>query len=189
MVNEKFKSIVDRLTLNKKFNPLLKNLLIKELKAETNEATKNIKILESRMTGLKNNREKLDHRFAIEGTINSELYNKMSPKLDTEIKEVLEELTKLKENSSNIENCADDALNFLQNISECWSYSDYNKKRELQNLMFPTGMTYNKKNDVVRTENYNNLILWVTRHQQDLEKNKAGIPELNLSYAGLVAGE
>ncbi len=48
------------------------------------------------------------------------------------------------------------------------------------------GITYNKKNDAVRTLSYNKLFLWTARQQQDLAENKIGIPELNLAYADLV---
>ena len=59
----------------------------------------------------------------------------------------------------------------------------------MQYYLFPKGIRYNRKTDSVRTEKYNSLFLWIARKQQEVGENKNGIPELNLSYAALVAPE
>ena len=51
----------------------------------------------------------------------------------------------------------------------------------------PDGIYYDRKNDAVRTENINPLFLWMAQQAQVLSNKKSGIPELNLSYAALVA--
>jgi site-specific DNA recombinase len=187
--HEFFLNTISKFTLHQKYKPLLKKLLVKELETETEESVNNIKILESRLRTLNQDKEKLEYRFGIKGEVSLDLYNKLLQKLEGEILPVSLELNNLKENSSNIENSADEAINFVVNISDSWSFSDFSRKRKLQNLIFPDGMRYNKKNNTVRTFKFNDLLLWTACKQQDLEENKTGIPELNLSYAGLVEPE
>jgi len=68
-----------------------------------------------------------------------------------------------------------------------WQHGGYNEKQRLQYYLFPKGICYNRKTDSVRTEKYNSLFLWIARKQQEVGETKNGIPELNLSYAALVA--
>jgi site-specific DNA recombinase len=95
----------------------------------------------------------------------------------------------LETSSSNHEKGANEALTFAENISKTWGCGSYMETQRLQYFLFPNGIRYNKKSNEVRTEKYNPLFLWIARQQQDGSQKKSGIPELNLSYAALVAPE
>jgi hypothetical protein len=73
--------------------------------------------------------------------------------------EIAKELTKLEAGFSNLENMADDALNFSENFSKIWDNGGYNEKQRLQYFLFPNGIRYNQKSDTVRTDKYNSLFL------------------------------
>ena len=125
----------------------------------------------------------------MEEEITQELFVKYGEKYKQERLEIAKELTKLETGCSNLENAANDALDFSENISKMWQHGGYTEKQRLQYYLFPKGIRYNRKTDSVRTEKYNSLFLWIARKQQEVGENKNGIPELNLSYAALVAGE
>ncbi len=59
--------------------------------------------------------------------------------------------------SSNLEKSMWKGLNIATNLSELWVFSDFDKKRKLQNLVFPEGILYNKQKDAVRTLRANTL--------------------------------
>ena len=56
-------------------------------------------------------------------------------------------------NSSNLELAIDKALNLSASLENIWTKGDL--KQKLQNLVFPSGLGYDKSNDRVRTPKVN----------------------------------
>lgn len=75
-------------------------------------------------------------------------------------------------NSSNLENVIDKGLEIAKNLSQLWLSYDCDNKRKLQTTMFPGGMVYSKKSDVVRTDRVNFLVAPILRLISFLEENK-----------------
>jgi site-specific DNA recombinase len=151
-LNESFFKIISNFTLNQKYKPLLKMLLSKELEEETKENVENIKLLETRLNKLNSNLDKLEHRYAIDGDVDIDLYLKLRKNIEKEISPIAEDLSKLKENSSNIGHSAEIAVDFLENLSNSWTFSDYSKKQKLQKMIFPDGIRYNKEKEWTRRD-------------------------------------
>ena len=63
------------------------------------------------------------------------------------------------------------------------TFTEIHTKQQLQTLLFPSGMSYDKKNDKVRTSEINLVFLYMAYFQQLITKKKRGIPELSLDYA------
>ena len=59
-------------------------------------------------------------------------------------------------NSSNLELAIDKALNLSASLENIWTKGDLKQKQKLQNLVFPSGLGYDKSNDRVRTPNVSN---------------------------------
>lgn len=186
MLNEAFQKVLSYFTLNQQYTPLLKAMLVEELKLENMETIENLKILKINKLKMERELENLERRYMKEG-LREDLFIKYEKEYTGDLKKIMEDLKKLEENSSNLENDAEMVLEISENLNKTWCSSEYHEKRRLQNMLFPEGMVYDKQNDTVRTEKYNPLFLWITHQQQDTSQNKTGIPELNLTYAGLVA--
>jgi hypothetical protein len=60
------------------------------------------------------------------------------------------------------------------------------RKEKLQNVVFPTGITYNKKTDRVRTTLLNPTFCWIAQQQQEAGHEKKRHISNGLSYAALV---
>ncbi len=58
-------------------------------------------------------------------------------------------------NSSNLELAIDKALNLSASLENIWTKGDLKQKQKLQNLVFPSGLGYDKSNDRVRTPKVN----------------------------------
>jgi len=187
-LNDTFQKSLAYFTLNPKYRPLLKEMLVKELEEENKENRENVTLVKANYQEINHKIERLEERY-MEEEITQELFVKYGEKYKQERLAIAKELTKLEAGCSNLENAANDALDFSENISKMWQHGGYNEKQRLQYYLFPKGIRYNRKTDSVRTEKYNSLFLWIARKQQEVGENKNGIPELNLSYAALVAGE
>lgn len=67
------------------------------------------------------------------------------------------ELEKVKENLSNLEKFIDTTLLISSNLATLWKDGSFEIQQELQNLLFPTGVNYNKREHSYRTINENNV--------------------------------
>jgi site-specific DNA recombinase len=68
-----------------------------------------------------------------------------------------------------------------------WLSADYFTKQQIQFLIFPEGISYNKQTDGCRTRRVNTVFAYIAYLKQVFTKEKSGIPELNLEFAALVA--
>ena len=78
-------------------------------------------------------------------------------------------------------------------LHEIWDCGDLGQKRQLQNLVFPSGIGYDKQNDKVQTTRVNSIFSAIPLLTKDLEKIKNGEPvnydqfSARVSPAGLLS--
>ena len=75
---------------------------------------------------------------------------------------------------------------YARNLSVYWASAGYYEKVQMQYWLFPEGISYSKKTDECRTKEIDSAMLYIALLTQDLGQKKTGIPELNISYSGLV---
>jgi site-specific DNA recombinase len=89
---------------------------------------------------------------------------------------------------SNLDKCIDIAVNFASKMRLKWLSGDYAVRQQIQLLLFPEGINYDRKTDGYRTTRINNVFLYLAYLQQIMTKKKRGISELNLNYASCPLG-
>jgi hypothetical protein len=106
---------------------------------------------------------------------------------------LLDELAQLKketktyaEMSSNLEKAVEKGLNIAENISQLWISSGYYEKQQLQYLVFPEGILYDKKNDTVRTNRVNTLFHEIAVQARVLAETKNDNPFLDCHFGSIV---
>ena len=183
-LNKRFEKILEFFKVDTAidFLELLKNQVV----ATFNQLTKNKEAdsLELRKSydQIKNKVDRLEERY-IEEEVSKELYSKYYEKYSQEKNEIEQSLMALANKSSNLVKCVELALEYATQLPSKWVSGDYHTKQQLQSLLFPKGMSYDKKNDKVRTNEINFVFLYIAYFQQIILKKKRGIPELFLNYA------
>lgn len=130
--------------------------------------------------------ERLEERF-INEEIKADLYEKFSAKFRKE-REELEAMVKMTPfTNSNLEKYIDRSLDFLVELPSLWASSDYKRKQELQQTIFPEGIYFCKKKGETRTTKINSLFALITRQKGVLEEKETGISEVIFKNSGLVA--
>jgi site-specific DNA recombinase len=120
-----------------------------------------------------------------------DLYRKYNQKYKAEQKQIEEKLLRAGKKVSNLDKCVELAMDFAANLRQNWLFADYLTKQKIQLLLFPEGISYNKKTDTCRTFRINSVFAYIAHFKQVITNKKRGIPEFNLDYAsfaGLVAG-
>jgi site-specific DNA recombinase len=186
VLNERFASILNYFNLNISADVI--NLLKTQMIATFNQLTKDqqdsSKQLQMRLIELNTKIGRLEERF-IEEEINAELYHRYNSKYLEEKKELERELYQGSNEVSNLDKCIDLTVNFASRMRLKWLSGDYAVRQQIQFLLFPEGIDYDRKTDGCRTTRINNVFLYLAYLQQIITKKKRGIPELNLNYASL----
>ena len=140
--------------------------------------TKQLKELYSKL-------ERLEERF-IEEEISKEMFHKYQEKYRQEINTLEQEISKGGNGVSNLNKCIDNAIRMALNLQELWGASDYYGKQKLQRLIFPQGISYNKKNNQCRTQRINWVFLYIANINRAFRKEKSGTLNKFLDDAALV---
>ena len=126
--------------------------------------------------------ERLEERY-VEEEITSEMFNKFIVKYSAEKEDLEGKINALPKEVSNLDQCVEMTMDFATKMASRWDSADYLTKQEIQYLVFPDGIKYNRKNDNCRTTRINSFFLYAAYLQQLMTKKKRGIPELSLNYA------
>ena len=89
-------------------------------------------------------------------------------------------------NSSNLELAIDKALNLSASLENIWTKGDLKQKQKLQNLVFPSGLGYDKSNDRVRTPKVNAIFGSIPILTKEISNIKNGEPIPVNQFSGLV---
>ena len=128
----------------------------------------NLSILSSKI-------EAIEERFAI-GEINSDIYNKFKTKYETEQNDLTSNLNNSALSISNLQMAIDLALKISSNLSGLWASSDLHQQKKIQKLVFPSGIGYDKQNDIVQTNKVNALFSAIPLLSKEIQKQKNGEP-------------
>ena len=101
--------------------------------------------------------ESIEEEFYITKSIPSETYQKFHKKFNTEKEQIVKNLEQVIFTSSNHDELLSKALNFSLKLPTTWALANVNEKENLQKLIFPDGVTYNRKNGTFRTEKINEV--------------------------------
>ncbi|GAA4100498.1 recombinase family protein [Mucilaginibacter panaciglaebae] len=135
---------------------------------------------------LRDELEVVEYRFAT-GKIEDELYQKVKNKLSAEIATLDKDFKKLNRSLSNLHYYIDVALKLCSNLSLLWSKGTLCIKQRLQNLLFPTGILFNKDLSNYRTYETNNLFNLITSLSDSILYGITGQINSKTDLSGLVA--
>jgi site-specific DNA recombinase len=76
---------------------------------------------------------------------------------------------------SNLKEMLNETSILCRNLRKLWQDGTVSLKERLQKLIFPSGLVYDKKNEVFRTPDINFIIAEIARHTGDLAKMKKGL--------------
>lgn len=152
--NEKLHKLFEQELLKYSFDtsliPVLKTELERTYRTIYELDTNRAKPMKDELTRLRNELETMEYNLAV-GKITSEIYEKHSASHNRKIRKVEEELKILVEDSSNLSNYLESALQNTSNLLNLWHLLDYSGKVRLQNLVFPEGLVYDAEKSTVRT--------------------------------------
>ena len=130
--------------LHKVFNDFNshKSTIRSDLKKRKTETTKKI--------------EKVQLRYGL-GEITEAVYQTTIRTLNKDLAEIERGLDEVDKNLSNLQKFIDEAIAMSCKLGTLWHNGDFSNRQKLQNLMFPSGIYFDKNTDDYRTETENEV--------------------------------
>ncbi len=177
-LNELFAEKLNSYTLMSKYIDPVKEEFFKYFNESEKESLNHSSILKGRLTEIAGKMEKLEERFVI-GEIDNELYQKFLSKYRKEKSEIELELDGMRFRNSNLENRLEKYCQILCNLNVLWTSNGYKGKLELQELMFPNGISYDREKSDFRTPEINEVAFVMSDIARDLEEKEKGTYDFN----------
>lgn len=170
-----FRYQLQKYQVDAKYQDIVKEVMIYTYDSITKEIQQKEVIIRKQISENKSKLEAIEERFAI-GEINKELYTKFASKYNKEIESLEVKLLNPTMSSSNLQKAIDRAHELSSKLTELWTSGDAEQKRQLQKLVFPDGLTYDKEKDRVQTNRVNSIFSSIPLIVKDLDKTKSGEP-------------
>ena len=174
-LHTKFEKKLKHLEVDSKYNDIIKDVMIYTYESVTSEIRTKETSIKKQITEIQKKLEAIEERFAI-GEITKDIYNKFSEKYKSEVSGLEAEIQHPEISSSNLQKAIDKALAMSSKLHDTWASGDLEQKRQLQKLVFPSGIGYDKQNDRVRTKRVNSIFSAIPLLTKDLNKIKSGEP-------------
>lgn len=141
----------------------------------TKADVENVKLLKTQLTEVDKKIRILREKHFITGEISKDIYDEFSVGYAQESVEIIKKIDSGSLVLSNLETAMKKALKMCQNLNEIWDLADYGDKERLQNMLFPSGLVYDRENKEYRTEDVNPIFYEIARRTEVLDDNKTGL--------------
>ena len=172
-IHKQFLNEVSRYTLdvNEDYNKVLQRemlLIYNELNKQSEEDSQQI---EKQLSEANKKLDRIEERYVLE-EIDRAMYEKFHFKFKAEKAEIEKQLVTTTTKVSNLDKCTEKAITLSSKLATVWHFGDFKDKQNLQNLLFPDGIAYNRKNDECRTIRVNEIFGYVADQTRDLEEGR-----------------
>lgn len=186
-VHEKFTEHLIRYQLN--INEDTARLIGLQMIATYNQLTKekqdNKERIAKQLTEAEKKIQRLEERY-INEEIDRDLFLRYKEKFITERREIEAKLVQSDSRVSNLEKLVEKVLHYATKLTYLWDLGGYAERQRIQFLVFPEGMTYNRKKDECRTPRVNSVFLYIAELARVLGKTKSGDITSNCHIPALV---
>ncbi|MEM0998027.1 MAG: recombinase family protein [Bacteroidota bacterium] len=128
--------------------------------------------LQAQLKEIERKIDRLEERFLFE-EISEAQYRKFVGKLNAEREEIERHLGIATRKISNLESFVEKAIKICRNLGVLWENGDFDDRQMLQDLVFPEGIYYSKKNDRVRTSRVNSIFVLTAQISRNIAPQKA----------------
>ena len=159
------------LEIDSVLEPLIKKQMLATYYKFNEEEADEKAILESKLKEIDENMERQKTRLKKE-EIPYDLYLEFIADFEKEKKKTLDELAKCSKGVSNPEMCVEFAINYSMKLPSVWDCAKYSDRQRLQFLIFPEGISYNRKEDRCRTNKANGAFEYIAELKRLLQESK-----------------
>jgi site-specific DNA recombinase len=134
------------------------------------------KIVENNLQEVQKKIDVVEEKYYLKEEMPKETFEKFISRLKEEKENLREALSNTAPSSSNLKEYFSSALTFATKLAMVWASSEVKQKENIQKLLFPEGVYYNKENGEFRTKKVNRVFRAIAEVKQryDDDTNKQG---------------
>ena len=170
-LHEMFLDKLKTYQINPMLRPLIKKQVIATFLQLSEKEFENEKVLRTQLTEEKKKLDKLQENLG-QGSVPIDVYQKFESIYRQKITQLEEELAKTAHDSSNLDNQVQLAIDAAANLLNFWKLLDCRWKRQLQSMVFPSGIQYFKQNEAVLTPEINPIFSIMAQVSKELENGQ-----------------
>ena len=186
VMHKKFEQIMSEFTVAENYIEALRKQMEYTFFNLTDSNSDEKRVLTGKLNDVNDKLNKVEERFAY-GDIERDVYIKFSEKLRVEKSNLECEIQSHSQNFSNHKELINYTLNFCVKLGESWGKGELFQRTALQNLVFPLGIQYDRRNDTFRTDRVANIFRKINSFPSDYENNKSGKLDWVSNYSASVA--
>ena len=171
-MHNKYIGLLESYGIPKEFHPILKKVLTKLFDQSNKTRVETTNLLNKQKSEVENKIKTAKYRLGI-GEISKDVYEVTISTLEDKLSEIKVQLGSLSEDLSNQMKYIDKVIVMCCELGDLWKNGDFRLRQNLQSLVFPDGVLYDKKMDGYRTENENE-VFDIFRRFSDAYKNNKG---------------
>ena len=171
-MHNKYIGLLDSYGVPKEFRPILKKVLTKLFDQSNKNRVETTNLLNKQKSEVENKIKTAKYRYGI-GEISEDVYDVTMSTLEDKLSEIKVQLGSMSEDLSNQVKYIDKVIAMCCNLGSLWENGDFRLRQNLQSLVFPDGILYDKKMDGYRTEKENE-VFDIFRKFSDTYKNNKG---------------
>lgn len=181
MLHETFADLLSSLSLNHNDVDDLHEELEFVFESMQRESRESQALLKKRITEQTLFLEKIEKKYIADG-LDTETYKKHRSTTEKEIFQ-LERSLKTQVQLSNPTHFINNSLKLVTKSAKIWRESDISQQRSLQNLIFPDGLMYSRKNSEYRTPRINSIFTVIQGFESPITKKTRSTGNVNLVYS------
>ncbi|MGB3946897.1 MAG: recombinase family protein [Bacteroidia bacterium] len=185
-MHEIFINLLGKYSINSTLIEPLKDELLFRYNELNKTNMEDSKLIKGELNEIDKKISKVEERY-VYGEIEKDLYDKFISKLKKEKSEIQQKFDEINFQLSNPEEYVKYSLKLASKLAEIWLSKDYSIKEELQYLLFPKGIHYNREKDDYRTNEVNTFfreIALITSERESVKKGKTDINACFSSWVG-----
>ena len=169
-LHAKYEELLNSFNIPELLYPLLRDCIDSIMQGNESESKPKLATLRKQRSECENKIRRCKARYGAE-EINEDVYSTTIQFLQEKIDNINLELAKFKNNLSNLSDDADVIFSTCCNIASLWRNSSLETSQKIQNLLFPSGIFWDKENENYRTFDCNQA-LDIIQRISDSYKNK-----------------
>ncbi len=172
-MNELFENFLNQYQIDKRFIEPISDELLRTYSKLTSVDKETVRALKQELSEARMKLETIEERFAF-SEIDGGIYDRVSSKLKETIRAKQQKLEGTENTVSNPPLVIQNAVKICSKLSKMWVFGDYDQKVKLQELVFPSGIKYDRQNDEYRTIKVNVIVELTRLLSGDYGQEKSG---------------
>lgn len=184
-LHQEFYGMLTNFTIDEKYVPVLRHQLEATVLKHNEDKQAEIELVVRDSKELSQKMERLEERY-INEELNRDLFDKFMSKFKDEQAELQKRYETLREKTSNLQKEIETSLKIATKLPEFWLNSNYNTKHKIQQIVYPEGIFYDKKNRGCRTNRVNEVLNLIGYFRMAYEQKRNGIDNSKVEQSRLV---